>query len=159
MILPTWHKVSRKRMLNISYLSPMFVEYYDLDSEDFTDLVLKLKEKERLTEAQNERYGKYILTICLIVLEGPKWKKKPQLEKEEVIEQQYFELLQGLTSFDPERGSKLFSYAYRIAYIAAVHYYTGKKQDEDEQKAIVEHCERELELYYDECMSHKTPRR
>ena len=159
MLLPTWHKVSRKRMLNISYLSPMFVDYYDLDSEDFTDLVLKLKDEERLTEAQNERYGKYILTICLIVLEGPKFKKKPQLEKEEVIEQQYYELLQGITSFDPDRGSKLFSYAYRIAYCAAIHYYTGKKEDEDKQNAIVEHCERELELYYDECMSHKTPRR
>lgn len=159
MILPTWKKVNRKRMLNISHLSPMFVDYYDLDSEDFTELVLKLKNKERLSDSENERYGKYILTICLIVLEGPKFKKKPQQEKEEVIEQQYYELLQGITTFNPERGSKLFSYAYRIAYVAAVHYYTGKQQDKLEEDAIVEHCERELLDYYDACFTHKTPRR
>lgn len=157
MIIPTWKKVHRKRS-NMSYLSPNYVKYYDLDTEDFQNLVQKVSEGTRLTDAENDRYGTYILTISIIVMEGPKFKKKPVTEKEEMIEQQYYELLTGLPTFDPEKG-KIYSYAYRIAYVAAVHYYTEKTQEEMEQNAIVEHCERELLDYYDECLTHKTPRR
>lgn len=157
MQLPRWRKVNRKRLTNISYLSPLFVDYYDLDTEDFTYLVMKLKNNERLTSDENDRYGKYILTMCLITMEGPKFKNKPVWEREEMIEQQYMEMLSGITTFNPNKG-KIYSYAYRIGYTAACHYYTDKIEEAKKQEAITEHCKEELWDYLEEFSDHKTRR-
>lgn len=157
MQLPRWRKVNRKRLTNISYLSPLFVDYYDLDTEDFTYLVMKLKNNERLTCDENARYGKYILTVCLITMEGPKFKNKPVWEREEMIEQQYMEMLSGITTFNPNKG-KIYSYAYRIGYTAACHYYTDKIEEAKKQEAITEHCKEELWDYLEEFNDHKTRR-
>lgn len=158
MIIPTWKKIDRKRKIDIRYTDPGFNDYYDVDMEDFQNMVLKLKNGGRLNYVENERYGKYILTICIIVQQGPKFKKKSIFEREEMIEQQYMELLTGLTSFVPGRG-RLYSYAYRIAYTAACHYYTNKVEEFKKEQAIMEHCKEELADYYEEYSSHKTPRR
>ena len=96
----------------------------------------------------------YILTICIIVMEGPKFKNKTIQEKEEIIEQQYMELLPGILLFNPEKG-KIYSYAYRIAYTAACHYYTNKTEQYKRQKAIDEHCQEEYDYYLDEYSTHK----
>lgn len=153
MILPRWKDPHRKRR-DISFLNPDFCRYYDLDMTDFEHLVIKLKNGEQLTELENDRYGLYILTMCLIVMEGPKFKNKPNYEKEEILEQQYFEMLPGLRLFNPEKG-KLYSYAYRIGYTSACHYYTGKADAFRKEQEIKEHCEEEYLLYMDETLSHK----
>lgn len=157
MLLPRWHKVNRTRKCNISYKDPMYVKYYDLDSTDFEYLVSKLQNNQRLTEDENNRYGIYILTICLIVQEHSKFKNKPVWEREEMIETQYFELLSGITTFNPDKG-KIYSYAYRIAYTAAVHYYTNNMDDAEKRKAIIEHCMEELRDYLEEYTDHKIKR-
>lgn len=69
MQMPSWKKVYRKRELDIRYTSPNFVHFYDIDLKDFEELVNKLKQHIRLTEIENDRYGEYILAICMIVLE------------------------------------------------------------------------------------------
>ena len=89
MIIPRWSKVNRKRQIQISYKDPTFVRYYDLDLQDFTDIVLKLKRNEDLSVSENYRYGLYIMTMCIIVLEGPKFVMKTKDEKEKMIEVQY----------------------------------------------------------------------
>ena len=155
MKLPTWNKVQRRRKIHISYTDPDFVEYYDIDLDDFTKLVVKLRNKERLTEAENDRYGLYILTVALIVQENKKFKNKTLTEKEEMIEQQYMELLQGLPTFNPNKGCSIYSYAYRIGYTSACHYFTFKIDEAEEWKAIEEHCKQELEDYYYEWSDHK----
>ncbi len=154
MIIPRWRKVDRKRHSSISYSDPDFVKYYDIDLDDFEYLVNKLKNNERLTEAENDRYGVYIVTMCIIVQQGPKFKNKPVNEREEMIEQQYFELLTGITTFDPNKG-RLYSYAYRIAYVAAVHYYTDMKEEKERQEAITDHCYEELNDYLEQFKDHK----
>lgn len=93
MRLPRWNTVNRTRKHNISYKDPEYVKYYDLDSADFEYLVSKLQRNERLTRDENDRYGIYILTICLIVQENKQFKIKPLWEREEMLEQQYYELL------------------------------------------------------------------
>lgn len=155
MRLPEWKPVGRKRRVSISRGDPDFVRFYDIDNGDFTALVLKLKSGLRLTEEENDRYGDYVLTIGLIVMENRKFKNKPAREKEGILEQQYMELLTGITTFDPSRGSSIYSYAYRIAYCAAIHYYDDIRERAERQEAIEEHCRRELEEYYDEFMDHK----
>jgi hypothetical protein len=154
MKLPTWKNPNRKRATRISYMDSQYTKYYDLDLDDFEHLVTKLKEGDRLSDAENDRYGIYILTMCLICLEGPKFKNKPYQEKEGILEQQYFELLSGLTMFNPHKG-KIYSYAYRIAYTAAIHFYTNSQDFNKKQKAIQEHCQEELMLYLDEYSTHK----
>lgn len=69
MEIPRWKDPGRKRATNIQYTDPNYTKYYDLDLNDFTDLVIKLRNNERLTEADNERYGTHIITIALIVQE------------------------------------------------------------------------------------------
>lgn len=156
MIIPRWRKIDRRRKLTIKYTDPEFNVYYDLDTEDFQNLVMKLK-NDMLTEEENNRYGIWILTICMIVQEHSKFKNKPVWEREEMIEQQYYELLQGITTFNPDKG-KIYSYAYRIAYTAAVHYYTNKTAEAEKQNIIIEHCMDELKDYLEEYNDHKTKR-
>lgn len=157
MRLPRWRKIERRRRCNISYKDPEYVKYYDLDNDDFETLVLKLKNNERLTDDENDRYGIYILTICLIVQYHVKFRNKTIAEREELLEQQYFELLQAIQGFEPDKG-KIYSYAYRIGFTAACHYYTDKIKEKKKRDSITEHCERELEDYYSEYSSHKVER-
>jgi len=157
MIIPRWRKIDRRRKLTIKYTDPEFNVYYDLDTEDFQNLVMKLKNGDILTEEENNRYGIWILTICMIVQEHSKFKNKPVWEREEMIEQQYLELLSGITTFNPDKG-KIYSYAYRIAYTAAVHYYTNKATEAEKQNIIIEHCMDELKDYLEEYTDHKIRR-
>lgn len=157
MQIPRWRKIDRRRKLTIKYTDPDFNVYYDLDVEDFQNLVMKLKNGDILTEEENNRYGIWILTMCMIVQEHSKFKNKPVWEREEMIETQYFELLSGITTFNPDKG-KIYSYAYRIAYTAAVHYYTNKMDDAEKRKAIIDHCMEELRDYIEEYTDHKRKR-
>ena len=131
-----WKNPGRKRHQDISYTSPDFVPGYDLDLEDFTAINEKKKKNEVVTREENDRYGTYIMTMIEIVLEGKKFKNKSFNEKCELRDQMSFELLLAIRGFDPSRGSTIFSYAYRCAYVAACHYYSEKQREYDFNKRI-----------------------
>lgn len=133
-----WKNPGRKRHQDLEYTSPEFVKGYDLDQADFTYLNEKKKKNELLTREENDRYGIYIMTMIEIVLEGRKFKNKSFNEKCELRDQMSFDLLQAIRGFDPTRGSKIFSYAYRCAYVAACHYYSEKQKEYDFTKRIYE---------------------
>lgn len=145
--LKLWKNPNRKRLTNISYTDPNYTKYYDLDVDDFTNIVVKLGDKQRLTQDEELRYTDYLYTIMNIVFENPKFKKKSVTEKEELQEQAIFELLGALPSFDPNKGSSLYSYAYRCCYTSFCHYYTNKIKDYSKRQAIEEHCQAELDEY------------
>lgn len=147
MKLPIWKNPNRTRNNNIRYTDKDYVKYYDLDLQDLSELIDKLRNEERLNEQENDRYGIYVITIALIVQENPKFKKKCLPEREEMLDQQILELLTGLPHFDKDKGSSIYSYAYRIGYTAACHYYTNKIKDYKKQKAIEDHCMSELNDY------------
>lgn len=155
MQIPIWKDPNRKRNICSNYLDKDYVKYYDLDLHDLTELVEKLRNNERLSEQENDRYGIYLITICLIVQANPKFKNKSRLEREEILDQQLFELLTGIKSFNPNKGSSIYSYAYRIGYTAACHYYTFKNKYKLEQDKIIAHVKEELDDYYYEFSSHK----
>lgn len=131
-----WPNPGRQRKQDASYTSPDFVPGYDLDLEDFTAINEKKKKNEPVTKEENDRYGNYIMTIIEIVLEGRKFKNKSFNEKCELRDQMVFELLQAILGFEPSRGSKIFSYAYRCAYVAACHYYSEKQKEADFTKRL-----------------------
>lgn len=145
MIIPRWSKVNRKRQIQISYKDPSFVRYYDLDLKDFTDIVLKLKRNEDLSVSENYRYGLYIMTMCIIVQEGPKFVMKTKDEKEKMIEVQYYELLTKIHTFDPALGS-IYSYSYKIAWNAGIHYFKELIKKEKREKKVNKHLD---ECYLD----------
>lgn len=147
MKLPIWKNPNRTRNNSIRYTDKDYIKYYDLDLQDLYELVDKLRNNERLNTQENNRYGIYLITIALIVQENPKFKKKSLTEREEILDQQILELLTGLSHFDKDKGSSIYSYAYRIGYTAACHYYTNKIKDYKKQKAIEEHCMSELNEY------------
>lgn len=154
MIIPHWRNPGRKRKVDISYDDKDYTKYYDIDLNDFQSLLIKLKNNIRLSTQENDRYGTYILTIALIVQEGKKFKMKPSWEREQILEQQYYELLYGLPTFNPDKG-RLYSYAYRIGYTSACHYYTFKNKEKEEQEKIVAHVKEEIDDYYYEFSTHK----
>ena len=149
MIIPRWSKVNRKRQIQISYKDPTFVRYYDLDLQDFTDIVLKLKRNEDLSVSENYRYGLYIMTMCIIVLEGPKFVMKTKDEKEKMIEVQYYELLTKIHTFDPALGS-IYSYSYKIAWNAGIHYFKEIIKKEKREKKLKKHLDECYEDYMSE---------
>lgn len=149
MIIPRWSKVNRKRQIQISYKDPSFVRYYDLDLKDFTDLVLKLKRNDDLSASENYRYGLYIMTICIIVQEGPKFVMKTKDVKEKMIEVQYYELLTKIHTFDPALGS-IYSYSYKIAWNAGIHYYKDLIKKEKREKKLNKHLDECYEDYMSE---------
>lgn len=155
MKLNKWRNPGRKRLVNISYKDPGYTKFYDLDLSDFTELVLKIKDGKVLNSQENDRYGIYILTIAYIVQESPKFKHKPTQEREEITDYQTFELLNGLPKFNPDRGSSIYSYAYRIAWVAGIHYYTDKINNYKKKQEIEKHCLEELAEYLDEISTHK----
>ena len=91
----------------------------------------------------------------MIAQENPRFKLKPRSEKEDILEQQYFELLQGITSFNPDKGD-IYSYSYRIAYTAAVHYYNNLVRDKERSQIITDHVQTEYNEYLEEFSDHKT---
>lgn len=145
--LHIWKNPNRKRLINISYTDKDYVKYYDLDLNDFTAIVLKVRNGQRLTDDEELRYTVYLYTIMNIVFDNPKFKKKSVTEKEELQEQAIFELLLALPHFNVDKGSSLYSYAYRCCYIAYCHYYTNKNKDYGKHKAIEEHCMNEYDEY------------
>ena len=147
MKLPIWKNPNRTRNNSIRYKDKDYVKYYDLDLQDLSELIDKLRNEERLNVQENDRYGIYLITIALIVQENPKFKNKSLNEREEMLDQQILELLTGLPHFDKDKGSSIYSYAYRIGYTAACHYYTNKIKDYKKQKAIEDHCMSELNDY------------
>lgn len=157
MLIPRWKKVNRKRKIQISYSDPDFVQYYDIDLTDFTDIVLKLKNNQDLTEQESIRYGLYVITICMITLEGPKFVKKTKAEKEKMIEVQYYELLTKIHNFDPTLGS-IYSYSYKIAWNAGIHYFKDLIKNDKREKRIQAHLDACLGDYKSEVTSGKTPK-
>ena len=150
-----WKSPNRKRQVGIKYTDPAYVIGYDLDNEDFTEIIIKLKNKEALTAQEDKRYGEYVLTVIEMVLENSKFKAKTSEEKYEMRDQMYYELCSGLLSFKPEKKSNIFSYAYRIAYVAGIHYFTNKEKNRKKSEAIMEHCMEELQEYIDSITDHK----
>ena len=109
MKLPMWRNPNRTRNNSIRYTDKDYVKYYDLDLQDLTELIDKLRNKERLNVQENNRYGIYVITIALIVQENPKFKNKCLTEREEMLDQQILELLTGLPHFDKDKGSSIRS--------------------------------------------------
>lgn len=150
-----WKSPNRKRQVGIKYTDPAYVIGYDLDNEDFTNIIIKLKNNEVLTAQEDKRYGEYVLTVIEMVLENSKFKNKTSEEKYEMRDQMYYELCNGLLSYKPEKKSNIYSYAYRIAYVAGIHYFTNKEKDRKKSETIMEHCMEELQEYIDSITDHK----
>lgn len=155
MNLPRWKNPGRKRILLISHKDLKYCKYYDLDVEDFTNLVNKLHNKEILTEQENNRYGIYLITMTYIVLENSKFRNKSMQERNEIADQINYELCIGLPCFNKDKGYSIYSYAYRIAYVAGCHYFTNKNREVKKEKIILDHCYEELQQYIDSISTHK----
>ena len=133
----TFKKVNRKRIKKISYTDPEYVSGYDVDLVDFEELNNKRINNIPLTVNEDKRYGIYILTMVEIVMEGPKFRNKVSIERQEVKDQSAFELTIALMSYNPERGS-IFSFSYFCAYVGAIHYYTSKAKLNKKEQIILD---------------------
>ena len=150
MMIPAFRQTKRRRKLSISFSDPDFVKYYDLDSEDLRNLVIKLKNGEVLTGQENDRYGVHILTLCRMVLAHQKFRNAPMPVKSAIVDEMYFELLSKLHKFDPSHGSSVFSYAYRIGYTAGIHYFKREERTKRHDLIIADHCKECINDYLEE---------
>ena len=143
----TFKRVNRKRIKKISYTDPEYVSGYDVDLIDFEELNNKRINNIPLTVNEDKRYGIYILTMVEIVMEGPKFRNKVSIERQEVKDQSAFELTIALMSFNPERGS-IFSFSYFCAYVGAIHYYTAKAKLKKKEQIILDAFEKLVNSNY-----------
>lgn len=150
-----WRNPGRKRIIGINFNNPSYVVGYDLDNDDFAAIVGKLKDDLPVSLDEDKRYGIYIRTMMEIVLENAKFKNKTVDEKYGMRDTMYYELCSGIRSFDVTKKSGIFSYAYRIAYVAGIHYFTNKTKEEIKKDKIKEHCLEELQQYIDSITDHK----
>lgn len=133
----TFKKVNRKRIKKIRYTDTEYVVGYDIDLVDYQELNDKRINNVPLTPAEDQRYGIYILTMVEIVMEGPKFRNKVGIERQEVKDQSAFELTIALMSYNPERGT-IFSFSYFCAYIGAIHYYTDRDKINKKEQIILD---------------------
>ena len=134
------NKPSRKRIIDISYKNKEYVPYFDIDKKDFESIVLKLNHGETLTKEENKRYGEYVLSVTESILEGPRFRAKPNDEKEELRDKIYFEILTQVPAHYKEPRGTIYNYSYRCGYLAAIHYYTDavkeSKRYDDAQEGL-----------------------
>lgn len=153
--LERWSNPGRPRNCKADYNSPDYCKYYDLDLKDFTNLARKLRNKQRLTEEENNRYALYLYTIIYIVQENPKFKNKPKQEREELFDKAIYELLIAIPKFDEARGSSIYSFAYRCCYIAFIHYYNELKVETNRDKQMNKHLWECFNEYKQDILGHK----
>jgi hypothetical protein len=154
MRIPEYHCHDRNRKCSISYLDPDFRRLYDLDKADFQSLVQKLQLNIPLDYRENMRYGDYLLTMCLIVLEHIQFRKKTKSTKEKILDDMYMKLIEKVTNFDPNKGS-VYSYAYRLAFTAGCNYFNDLIRDQKNQKKLDEHVRSCVEEYLDDVSDHR----
>ena len=134
------NKPNRKRIIDISYKNKEYVPYFDIDKKDFESIVLKLNHGETLTKEENKRYGEYVLSVTESILEGPRFRAKPNDEKEELRDKIYFEILTQVPAHYKEPRGTIYNYSYRCGYLAAIHYYTDavkeSKRYDDAQEGL-----------------------
>lgn len=123
------NKPKRRRNVSAKYTNKDFCPYFDIDKEDWANLVLKIQRGEDLTKEENTRYGQYILAITQIIVEGPRFRDKPMNEKSDLRDDIYYEILMNVPPhFNPSVGT-IYSYSYRIGYTRATHYYTDRAKE------------------------------
>lgn len=132
------NKPNRKRITDISYKDKEYVPYFDIDKKDFESIVLKLNHGETLTKEENKRYGEYILSVTESILEGPKFRAKPNDEKEELRDKIYFEILTQVPEHYKEPRGTIYNYSYRCGYLAAIHYYTDQVKESKKYDDAIE---------------------
>ena len=102
--------------------------------------MLKLNHGETLTKEENKRYGEYVLSVTESILEGPRFRAKPNDEKEELRDKIYFEILTQVPAHYKEPRGTIYNYSYRCGYLAAIHYYTDavkeSKRYDDAQEGL-----------------------
>lgn len=118
------NKPNRKRITDISYKDKEYVPYFDIDKKDFESIVLKLNKGVSLSKEENKRYGEYVLSVTESILEGPRFRAKPNDEKEELRDKIYFEILTQVPEHYKDPRGTIYNYSYRCGYLAAIHYYT-----------------------------------
>lgn len=138
--LPRWKPVNRLRLLKISYRDPQFVQFYDLDQQDFSSIALKLKNGIRLSENEDYRYWVHVATVILQVLEKPEWKAKSYKEKCSLYEFALPRVLKAVPSYDPARGTVL-NIAFQACKNGFNMYYRRMKQTANKEKRIQDHLE------------------
>lgn len=92
-----------------------------LPNDIYQDLVIK-KQQGNLTPNDDDLYGSCVMTLTEIVLNCRKMKFQNEDVKDDCRCEAIIALLDAVPRyFKPEKGSKVYSFAYRICYTAMIH--------------------------------------
>ena len=147
-----WTPVKRKRCNTLSYTDPAYVLGYDLDMDDFTELVATYNSRNLVNQEELRLYD-YIRTMVNIVLENPKL--KPSKNEMDGITDAMFMDGWGAMKYIKD-GKKPYSYIYRSMYTAACRFYTRKIKDREKSEAIAEHVNEVFTDWLESVIDHKT---
>lgn len=146
-----WTPVKRKRCNTLPYTSTEYVLGYDLDMEDFTQLVATYNTRALLRDEENRLYD-HIRTMVNIVLENPKL--KPSKDEIDGITDSMFMDGWGALKYI-KGGKKPYSYIYRSMYTAACRFYTRKIKEREKAEAIADHVNEVFTDWLESVTDHK----
>lgn len=134
-----WHAVTRKRSRKIPYGSPDFVHGYDIDTEDFSDLVARYNARH-IDHVEEGRLYDYIRTVMQIVLENPKkFNPRNPNEKDALTDAMFVAMWGAMKYVKP--GKDPYSYVYRCGYTAGCTFYRKLYAERAKEQAIAEHLD------------------
>lgn len=154
MKLPSWNYVERKRNKKIRHTDKDFVWYYDIDLEDLSELVSKYN-RMSITDPENDRLLKYVLTMMNIVFEHPNVNPRSLDEKEALADHVFMKSWGSLKYI--KDGANPYSYLYRSGYTAVGEYYNNLYRTRRKEEAINQHLQQCYDDYMEEFDDHKTP--
>lgn len=142
MELLKWRPVDRKRNKNIRYDDADYVTGYDLDLNDFAELVGKFNSGS-LSYIEECRLGIHVRTMLNIVLENPKVQPRP--DEIDPLTDHMFMAMWGALKYI-KSGKKPYSYIYTAGVHAAHRWYKNIIKARAKADAIEQH----LHEVYDE---------
>lgn len=141
----------RKRFIDAHYTDEGFVLGYDIDNDDFADILAKRKAEETLTHAEQDRLGYYLGAVVNMTFRKDRQVGSTKGCGYKYSQEEYCDeiftwlMLHSLDKYDPTRlnaqgqPSKPFSFFTRAANFAVITYFSNKKKEKEKNAAIDAH--------------------
>ena len=147
--VPDHRRVGRYRTYDVSHLDPSYVWMYDLDRSDLEFLMRKKSVTDKLTFEENDRLGKYIITLIGVVLSGTTYVTKDLLLKKECMDFAIMYVLDSWqNSFSADTVERPAGFMWRCCSVACARFFRSKKRSKSKEDRISEHLNSCLTDYH-----------
>lgn len=143
----------RKRFTDAHYTDTDFVLGYDIDNDDFAEILSKRKQGIDLSHAEQDRLGYYLGAIVNLTFRSNKATGSTRGCGYKSTQDEYCDaiftwlMLHSLDKYDPTKlnaqgkPSKPYSFFVKASSFAVISYWSNKKKERTKHEAIQQHCQ------------------